>query len=288
MSSSTLKMIAGIMVLLAIVLVGVTVQVYSKNSQTAQQAAAKEAEQQKSPQIMAVVASKTLTAYQKIDRSSVQLVPLAVAPASYYTNLDEVVDKVPLVDIEAGSPLTQRYFKEGNDLARAIPAGYEALSVEINDVIAVGGFLRPGDIVDVLVYLRNGGGVEQAQSRVLLREVRLLAYEERIIDRPEGVKEDEEQRQRRVRTAVLAVPSADTTKLMLGASMGELRLALHGGDTPDVAGKDGKDEADKAMTVAELIKDGKAQPAAKPAGKASSPSVEIYRGAERERVATRN
>lgn len=291
MSSSALKIIAAVMVLLAVVLGAITVKVYNQNSQRAQQAVARAEEQQKSaPQILAVVAAQPLAAYQPIAREAVALVPVAVAPASYYTTLDEVVGKLPLVDVEAGSPLTARIFKEGNVLARTIPPGHEAVSVEINDVIAVGGFLRPGDIVDVLLFLRGGAGVEQPQARVLLRAARLLAYEERIIDPPEGAKaEGAEQKSRRTRTAVLAVPSADTTRLMLGASLGELRLALKGAT-------DGADPAtaaapagDKPFTVADLSRAAAAQ-AAKPAPRKSepAPSVEIYRGAQRERVVTSN
>ncbi|HUP92218.1 MAG TPA: Flp pilus assembly protein CpaB, partial [Solimonas sp.] len=192
-------------------------------------------------------------------------------------------------------------FKEGNVLARIIPAGYQAVSVEVNDVTAVGGFVRPGDIVDVLLYLRGGGGVEQAQSRVLLEQVRVLAYEERIIDRPEGIKEDEEQRKRtRTRTAVLAIPDKDTTKLMLGASLGELRLALRsqiatGEEASAASGLPLTAEAqaaaaakkvpDKAISAEELAR---IKPPPADARQAPpKPRVEVIRGNERETVTTR-
>ena len=287
MSSTALKMTAAIMVLLAVILGAVTVKVYSRNAERAQQAADRVAEQEKSPQILAVVAAKPLAAYRAIERDAVKLVPVAVAPAKYYTRLDDAIGKLPLVDIEAGTPITERYFKEGNVLARAIPAGHEAVSVEVNDVIAVGGFLRPGDVVDVLVFLRSNSGLEQPQARVLLNQVRLLAYEERIIDQPEGLQNaegGEQKQQRRARTAVLAVPQADTTRLMLGASLGELRLALHSAsDVPAEA----KPAADKTITLAELSRRGPA-PADKSVRPRPAPSVEIYRGSQRERVITRN
>ena len=57
----------------------------------------------------------------------------------------------------------------------------------------------------------------------------MLAYEERIIARPQGLKEEQggpDQSRRRVRTAVLAVPEKETTRVMLGASLGEVRLSL--------------------------------------------------------------
>lgn len=294
MSSSGLKIVAAVLVLLAIVLGAVTVSVFRQNEERAQKAAAREAEQKSAVQTLAVVAAKPIAAYQAIDRTALALVPVAVAPANYYTNIDEVVGKIPLIDIDTGAPVTPRYFKEGNLLAQAIPAGYEAVSVEINDVVAVGGFLKPGDIVDVLLFLRNGAGVDQPMSRVLLPQARLLAYEERIIDRPEGLKEGEnaERQQRRIRTAVLAVPQAETTKVMLGASLGELRLALHSQGRDSAAQpEDGKEarRSDKVVTVAELTRLTATQPAV--SGQAAPPpppSVEIYRGSQRERVTTRN
>ncbi len=60
-----------------------------------------------------------------------------------------MVGRIPLVDVDAGAPITHRYFKEGNILAKVIPAGHQALALEVNEVIAAGGFVRPGDQVDV-------------------------------------------------------------------------------------------------------------------------------------------
>ena len=64
---------------------------------------------------------------------------------------------------------------------------------------------------------------------MLLEDVRVLAYQERLINAdPEGEDGDEARQQRRERTAVVAVPEAATTRVMLGASLGELRLSLRG------------------------------------------------------------
>lgn len=288
MSSATLKIIAVVSVLLAVVLAIVGFQIsrnYAQQAQKAQQ----QVRQQDVQQTLAVVALKPLPAYQQIARDGVALVPVAVVPAGPYDSIDQVVGKVPLVDIDAGAPVTQRYFKEGNLLARIIPPGHQAVSVEVNDVIAVGGFVRPGDVVDILLYLRGGAGGE-AQSRVLLESARVLAYQERIIDRPEGIKDDEKQRSR-VRTAVLAVPEKDTTKLMLGASLGELRLALHSQSPETPAGESvliaasaqpqAHKAPDKAISLAELSR---IKPP--PSNAAPKPRIEILRGNAREVVTT--
>lgn len=298
MSSSTLKVVTVVLVLLALLLAGVSYRVFRGYAEQAQ-AAAEQAKRESTPQTLAVVALKPLAAYKAIDRESVALVPVAVAPAQYFTSLDDVVGKTPLVDIDSGAPVTARYFSEGNVLAKVIPAGYQAVSVEVNDVIAVGGFVRPGDIVDVLLFLRGGNGTDQAQSRVLLKDVRVLAYEERIIDRPQGLREEDKNPQtaRRIRTAVLAVPVADTTRVMLGASMGDLRLALHSATpvapalaenglplSPEaLAVEEASAVPDKVVTAHELAQ------IKKSAQKQNDeiPPIEVYRASQVDRVTVR-
>lgn len=304
MSSTTLKIITGVLVLLALILAVVSYRVFHSYAAEAQKATA-DAKKQATPQTLAVVALKPLPAYQPIDRDSVGLVPVSVVPPQFFSNIDDVVKHVPLVDIDAGAPVTARYFKEGNVLAKIIPPGFQALSIEVTDIIAVGNFVRPGDIVDVLLYLRPGAAgtsattAEQAQSRVLLKDVRVLAYEERIIDRPDGIKDDKgDQPQHRQRTAVLAVPDADTTKVMLGVSMGEIRLSLHSQNSEAaqaeqlgenglplsakaIAERDSVKVPDKAITAGELSR---VRPA--PKARSANPSVEVIRGSKTERVGT--
>lgn len=290
MSSNALKIVAVAAVLLALLLALVGYRIsrqYAENAEKAVQQA------QAAPQILAVVALKPLAAYKPIPREHVALVPIAVAPADYFTNLDDVSGRAPLTDVDAGAPVTARYFKEGNALARIIPPGHQALALEINEVIAAGGFVRPGDIVDVLVFLRGGGTVAEPQARVLLPAARVLAYEERIIDRPQGLKEEDggpDDRRRRIRTAVLAVPDKDTTRVMLGASLGDVRLALRAQSTveadaaiaaetpPTGDPAPAKPDADKAVTVSDL---GRTKPPVvteKKAAPAPAPKVTIYRG----------
>ena len=277
MSSTALKVVAAVTVALALLLALIGYRVSRQYAENADRGTHTQA----APQTLAVVAIRPLAAYKAIDKEAVALVPLAVAPTDFFTNLDEVVGRVPLVDIDAGAPVTSRYFKEVNAVARIIPPGHQALSLEVNDVIAVGGFVRPGDVVDVLVYLRGGSGVPETQARVLLQAARVLAYEERVIDRPQGLKAEEggSDSRRRLRTVVLAVPDAETTRVMLGASMGELRLALRG-QTP--AGVETvampTAEPDKTITAAELARL-KSASIAKPKVE-ERPKITVYRGSQ--------
>jgi pilus assembly protein CpaB len=240
MSSTALKILA----LLALVLAAGLGLVAYRMSQTMVTPSVADPTENSGAQIqtMAVVAIKPLTAYVAVPAESVALVPVAVLPPEYFSKPEQVVGRAPLTDIEVGTTLAQRFFRDANTLVRSIPPGFQAMSLEINDVIAVGGFVRPGDLVDVLLYIRSTGReVEDSQARILLREARVLAYEDRVLNDAEpsdtgqadSNNRQTQQRARRVRTAVLAVPETDTTRVMLGASLGELRLSLRGARPED-------------------------------------------------------
>jgi pilus assembly protein CpaB len=182
-----------------------------------------------------VVAIKPLLADQPITSDDVKVVGVAVPPPDYYKNVDDVVKRVPKIDVDIGTPLTPRIFGEQDPLAKLLPPGHKAVSLTLNDVIGVGGFVRPGDVVDVLVYLKNdqSNKVDPAQARILLQDALVLASDERVIQPPTATSQQQPgqqpqpQQQRHERTVVVAVPDDQVTRVMLGANMGDVRLALH-------------------------------------------------------------
>ncbi len=249
MRSNAIRWIAGFMVVLALVLAVIAYRYGHSFAENRQAQAADSAKSQSAvPQTLVVVAVKPLALDKAVERDAVALVPVQVAPAEFYTNVEDVVGKKPMIDVDAGTPVTPRLFKGVSVIARRIPAGYRALSLKVDDVVGTGGFIRPGDIVDVLLYIRsvsdtptgaNGKSSDSkdskrdiaTQARFLLKDVTVLAYEDHVVDPPKGLddkdKQQQQNAQRRERTAVVAVPENEVTRVMLGASLGELRLALH-------------------------------------------------------------
>ncbi|MBR9812531.1 Flp pilus assembly protein CpaB [bacterium] len=300
MSSGTLKLLAVAMVVLALI-AGVAAwrlsTQYSEQARVAatQQAAVREAQKTRT---LLVVATKPITAFEPIPADAVALASVEIAPNAFFTAVEDVAERTPLVDIDVGAPVTPRYFGAINQLARIIPQGSKAMSFEIDDVVAVGGFVRPGDTVDVLMYVRGLGSNATSQARTLLEEALVLGYEERIIDRPEGAGGDGGNQRRRIRTAVIAVPDDEVTRVLLGDSVGTLRLALHGAqvlDGDELPGESGElplisdSDAEKAeddkpdvITLAELTALKKAQgDKPKPPPR---PAVYVYRGNDIETV----
>jgi Flp pilus assembly protein CpaB len=234
MNSNAMKVVAAGLVVLAIILVIFAYRLsrnYASEAQRARQALLEQTHPATS-QVSAVVAVKPLAANQADHQGRVEVLKVPVAPKDHYGTLDEVVGKTPLVDVDAGTPLVPRLFRQASLLARDIPPGDQAVSLKVDDVIGVGGFVRPGDVVDVLVYLSGNSGLNgkvPQQARVLLRNAVVLSYQDLLIPPPEGLKDKKKKdnNYRHERTAVLAVPEDDVTRVMLGASMGQIRLALH-------------------------------------------------------------
>jgi pilus assembly protein CpaB len=103
-----------------------------------------------------VVAIKALAAGSTLDRSAVTLrsVPEKLFPAGAFSRLEEVLDRPVIGGIQADEPLVEARLGvkgSGMGLGPLIPPGMRAISVRVNDVVGVAGFVLPGMRVDVLV-----------------------------------------------------------------------------------------------------------------------------------------
>ena len=117
------------------------------------------AETQRLTQI--VVAAQDLAFGAKPSAQNLRLAswPEASIPAGAFTSLDEVTRgaRVTVLPISAGAPVLAANLSGADGratLSAALRAGKLAFSIPINDVSGVGGFVRPGDVVDVLLTRR--------------------------------------------------------------------------------------------------------------------------------------
>ncbi|WP_022977828.1 Flp pilus assembly protein CpaB [Nevskia ramosa] len=277
-NSNAIRIVAIVLGLLAIILAIVGWRM----SRSFAESASKAQEQQPVsaapavPQIMVVIATRPLAANMPIDRDAIVLAPVTIAPTEYFANVDDAIGRTPLIDIDAGAPVVPRFFKDANMIARGVPDGFRALSLKVDDVVGVGGFVRPGDTVDVLVYIKSvtstptgeKSGPDKTediptQARVLIRDIRVLSYEDHLVEPPKGLPEEKDKQSqnqgRRERTAVLAIPEAQVTKVLLGSSYGELRLALHGTPATTAATTDASAPAISAVSSQPLSPEAKAK-----------------------------
>ncbi|MCH8498268.1 MAG: Flp pilus assembly protein CpaB [Marinobacter sp.] len=175
--------------------------------------------------------------------------------------------------VRAGELLTEDHLVETSLLARQLPEGFQALALAVDDVVAAGGLLRPGDLVDVIGAFRRSDKERQA-ALVLLREITVLAVRGELSS---GEGQDAESR-RRNNTVVLAVPSAKAPALVLAASEGTIRLAVSGFQPSGVLEHTASAEPAKPVYFDDLFP----RPPAPPARPrpAPAPRVQVFEGTQ--------
>jgi len=149
-------------------------------------------------------------------------------------------------------------------LSAVLGEGMKAVSIRVNDVLGVAGFVFPGDRVDVLLTRteRNAEGSDQSFVDVLLQSMKVLAVDQ--------VADESKDSPTVVKSVTLEASTKDAQKLTLAAGAGQLSLALRqaaaskGETTERVTLSDltGETPADVAARQAELDKKAAAEAAA--------------------------
>lgn len=139
-------------------------------------AAGRHSREQRKPM---VVACKALPVGGMVTRDSVQLrdVPESFFPAGACSRLEDVVDRPVISPIQPDEPVVAARLADkgsGMGLAPLIPSGMRALSVRVNDVVGVSGFILPGMRVDVLVT-GHPEGRNETVTRTVLQNIGVLS-----------------------------------------------------------------------------------------------------------------
>ena len=106
-------------------------------------------------------------------------VPEGVLPEGAFTDLADVEGKVSTTSISRGEILVAERFAahtRGSALAALIGENMRAVTVRVNDVIGVAGFLLPGNTVDVLAARRSGN--KRATTETILTNIKVLAVDQ--------------------------------------------------------------------------------------------------------------
>jgi pilus assembly protein CpaB len=106
----------------------------------------------------------------------------------------------------------------GGGLPVSIPAGMRAVSVGVDDVVAVAGFVTPGTIVDVLATGTVAEGNGESITRTILEHAKVLAVGQQL--------STENGKPQSAPVVTLLVSPEDGEKLTLAASTGKIHLAL--------------------------------------------------------------
>jgi len=209
-----------------------------------------------------VVAADTISRGQVVEAELVKVVPWPTAsvPEGAFRSLDEAVGKLARTEIYADDLLTTAKFldtKAPSILSMLIPTGRRAISIKVNEVTGISGFVAPGSHVDVLLTV-VGNEEMPAKTRIVLQDTEVLAIAQSI--------EQRDSRPVVVNTVTLNVTPREAETVTLASNEGSLHLVL----------RNDRDDAkltSYGTSITEVIGN------AKRAG--FGPAVELIRGVER-------
>lgn len=116
---------------------------------------------------------------QAADLRLMELPPEAI-PDGSFNHLEDVVGRVTSQTIYQGEVILERRVAEhlgGSALAAMLEHGKRAMTVRVDDVVGVAGFLLPGNRVDVLSTQRRGG-TREVESETILKNIKVLAVDQ--------------------------------------------------------------------------------------------------------------
>jgi pilus assembly protein CpaB len=204
--------------------------------------------------------------------------PSTAVPSGAFAQTGDVIGRgliVPVVQNEPILPAKLAGKDAGAGLPPIIPQGMRALSVRVNEVIGVAGYVLPGTRVDVVATATPTQKREDTTSKVVLSNVQVLAAGTRIepdAERGQPVS---------VNVVTLLVTPEEAERLTLASTEGKIQLALRNPldrampETPGVQA---------AVLLGSRLPVSSARPVAArrpPAAAEEAPTVEIIRGDKR-------
>ena len=148
-------------------------------------------------------------------------VPTSVLPPNYFRNKSQVLGRGVILPVQKGEfllPSKLAAENAGSGLPSLIPPGMRAVSVRVNEVVAVAGFVVPGTRVDVLLTGNPTGGNEP-QTTTVLENVAVIAAGQKLERNAAGDPQT-------TPVITLLVSPDDAQKLTLASSQGHIQLAL--------------------------------------------------------------
>jgi pilus assembly protein CpaB len=168
-----------------------------------------------------VVAAQSIPIGTRITAEQVHAVrwPADIEPEGAAHDPQVVIGRIARTTVDKNQPLLETHLmsEEAGLLPMLISEGMRAMSVKVDDVTGVSGFITPNSRVDVLVSGSDGEDREQ-RSKLILQNVKVLATGKSI--------EQRDQKPVEVPTVTLLVSPQDAEKLTLAARQEPVRLAL--------------------------------------------------------------
>jgi pilus assembly protein CpaB len=172
-----------------------------------------------------VVAAADLDLGADLTRDDLKVIewPANAAPAGAFADPKELTGRGLIMPVIQNEPILANKLASkdaGAGLPPAIPPGLRAVSVRVNEVIGVAGYVLPGTRVDVLAVVNPSDRHDEVTSKVILTNVQVLAA---------GTKIERDERNNKpmaVSVVTLLVAPEESERLTLASTEGKIQLAL--------------------------------------------------------------
>jgi pilus assembly protein CpaB len=171
------------------------------------------------------VAANEININEPLDEKNVKLEewPKDRVPEGAVQELKQLEGKYARTRLYKGEPLlTAKLSDTIDNIPLTIPDGYRVVTVKVNAASASGGLIRPGDRVDLVVFIRKSAEVPETTTKTILRDVNVFACDsqtERDVDKGTG-------QSREVQTVSLLVKPNQAEAVTLAKELGTMSLTL--------------------------------------------------------------
>lgn len=177
-----------------------------------------------------VVAATEIPVGTKLNASHLKMIDWpksGIIPGSFF-DTKAVVERTSIRPLSPGEPIIESKLmpKDGSTgtsiMTYLIPEGHRAVTVGVNEVAGVAGFISPHNKVDLVLTVQPPGTTDPASavSKIVLQNIPILATGQ--------ITEQKEGKPVVVPTVTLDLTPEDAEKLIIASSKGSLQLLLRG------------------------------------------------------------
>jgi len=217
--------VLGVSLVFALVVSSIFYQISTRSGKSSERA-----EQTDMRDVVVAVKPLDVGSTVKPDDVKVVKVPASQFPVGGISNVEEVVDRPVVSKILMDEPVREGRLAargSGVGLAPIIPEGMRAVSIHVDEVVGVAGFVLPGMRVDVLVT----GQPPSADGTVTVTVLQNIL----VLSAGQTIQPDSQGKAINAPTVTLLVTPEQAEKLTLAANEGRVQLVLRNGSDQKLA-----------------------------------------------------
>ena len=158
--------------------------------------------------------------------------PAGAVPEGHFASAETLKGRVVIVDVKQHEPILESKLAPATVTSGGVAAvthpNKRAVAVKVDDVIAVGGFIKPGDRVDVIATMRRPGETDDPVTKVVLENVTVLAMGQNTgrAAQTDKAAKDQDTKPSVPSVMTLEVTPEEAEQLALASTEGKVQLAL--------------------------------------------------------------